>query len=182
MNDRLLNAESRVVVIQLCPEDLALAQRLHFWQHVRSRGGIIRLSILCVVATALFAGLLWLAGSGSDAVVPVLAFALATPFAILGFPFLITHVLGGVAARRTFRQQKTLHKPATLAWTEQGVVLRSDYGDARVPWADFRKARQDERMILLYESDRLYRVIPNRCLSAVQLADLQSCLVAAPPG
>ena len=37
-------------------------------------------------------------------------------------------------------------------------------------------------MILLYESDRLYRVIPKRCLSAVQLADLQSCLVAAPPG
>ena len=76
----------------------------------------------------------------------------------------------------------TLQKPATLTWNEQGVVMQSEYGDARVPWADFRKAREDQRMILLYESDRLYRLIPKRCLSAAQLADIQSCLEAVPPG
>ncbi|WP_051424486.1 YcxB family protein [Pseudomonas sp. URMO17WK12:I4] len=91
-------------------------------------------------------------------------------------------MLGGFTARRTFRQHKTLQKPATLTWSERGVVMQSEYGDARVPWADFRKAREDQRVILLYESDRLYRLIPKRCLLAAQLADIQSCLVAVPPG
>lgn len=180
MNDTSFDTGPRAVVIQLQPEDLALAQRLHFWQHVRGRSGMIRLSILCVVATGAFATFMWLAGSGSEAVVPTLAFALSTPFALLAFPFLITHFLGGYAARKTFRQQKTLHKPAKLTWSEQGVVMQSEYGDARVPWMDFRKAREDRQMILLYESDRLYRVIPKRCLSTAQLADLQACMAMVP--
>ncbi|WP_295479604.1 YcxB family protein [uncultured Pseudomonas sp.] len=170
----------RTVVIQLQPEDLAMAQRLHFWQHVFSRAGLIRLSILCVIATAAFAYVLWL--MGNKAVLPVAIFALITPFAVLGFPFLITQMLGGIRARKTFAQQKTLQKPTCLAWDEQGVVMKSDYGHARAPWTDFRKAREDERLILLYESDRLYRLIPKRCLSATQLADIQSCLAAVPPG
>lgn len=180
MSDTAFENGTRTVVIQLQPEDLALAQRLHFWQHVRSRGGLIRLAIIGVVATVVFAGLLRL--MGDQAVMPVVIFALIVPVAVLAFPYLITHLLGGVAARRTFKQQKTLHKPAKLTWNEQGVVMQSEYGDARVPWADFRKTREDQRVILLYESDRLYRLIPKRCLSAAQLADIQSCLVAVPPG
>ena len=179
-DDTPFEAGPRTVVIQLQAEDLAFAQHLHLRQYMQSRVGLIRLVVLCVVATAGFAGLLRL--GGDEALMPVLVFALCSPFAVLGFPFLVTRVLGGFTARRTFRQHKTLQKPATLTWSEQGVVMQSEYGDARVPWADFRKAREDQRMILLYESDRLYRLIPKRCLSAAQLADIQSCLVAVPPG
>lgn len=164
MNDTALETGPRAVVIQLQPGDLAMAPRLHFWQHVRSRSDLIRLLIPCVVATALFARSLWL--GGSEVFRPVLVFAVITTPAVLGFPYLITPVLGGFTARRTFKQHETLQKPTRLMWSEQGVVMQSDYGDARGPWADFRKARQARRLIELYEADRLYRVMPTRCLPA----------------
>ncbi|WP_027908309.1 hypothetical protein [Pseudomonas sp. URMO17WK12:I4] len=81
-DDTPFEAGPRTVLIQLQAEDLAFAQHLHLRQYMQSRVGLIRLVVLCVVATAGFAGLLRF--GGDEALMSVLVFALCSPFAVRG--------------------------------------------------------------------------------------------------
>ena len=174
--DNLLRAQ----VIQLGLDDIKQAQRLHFWQFVRSRSGMIRIAVSCIRATALFALVVLLVGKGKHVTSLILFFALASPFIVMACSAAVIFLLGKRLARKAFDQQKTLQVPYRVSWTEQGILVESEYGDARMPWGDLRKARQDQNLLLLYESDRLYRLIPKRCLTQAQLADFQACMASAP--
>ncbi len=165
------------LVYELTPQDLLYAMRLHFRQHIRSRTAIIRLVALWALAVAACGLILASVVDTNDAIVSILSFAIIVPFAIVGIPFLIVYALGGRAARKTYREQKTLHKPVHLSWSEDGVHFSSDFGEARLQWTDFLKARQDRHCILLYESRRLYRLIPTRILADNQLRKLQSLAI-----
>lgn len=178
-NETRTATQQHAVLIQLGPEDLVHAQRLHFWQFMRSRGGIIQLAVLSIAATALFA-LLMFGARGKGFMSPTLAFAPASPFIVVASCIGVLFILGGRVARKAFSQQKTLQMPYRISWTDQGILLQSEYGDARMPWGDFRKLREDRNIILLYESDRLHRLIPKRCFTAAQLADFQACMALAP--
>ncbi|MBM7048881.1 YcxB family protein [Rhizobium lusitanum] len=162
------------IFFQLEPQDLMHALRLHFRQHLRSRPGFIRLAITWVLAVVAYGILVAGLVDPNDAFVSILSFAILAPVAITGIPFLIVYTFGGRTARRTFREQKTLQKPLHFSWTESGVHLWSDFGEARLQWSDFLKARQDRHCILLYESQRLYRIIPKRVLTNDQIRELQA--------
>ncbi|KAA1179444.1 YcxB family protein [Rhizobium tropici] len=161
------------LVYELTPQDLLLALRLHFRQHIRSRSAIIRLVMLWALAVVACGLILASAVDTSDAIIPILTFSVALPIGIVGIPFLTVYTFGGRAARKTYREQKTLHKPVHLSWSEDGVHFSSDFGEARLQWSDFLMARQDRHCILLYESRRLYRLIPKRILAADQVRELQ---------
>jgi hypothetical protein len=162
------------LVYELTPQDLLHAMRLHFRWHIRSRPTIIRFVALWALAVAVCGFIVANAADTNDAIVSTLAFAVIVPFAIVGIPFVIVHVFGRRTARKTYREQKTLHKPVHLSWSENGVRFSSDFGEARLQWTDFLIARQDRHCILLYESRRLYRLIPTRILTEDQLRELQS--------
>ncbi|MGY5779840.1 YcxB family protein [Rhizobium sp. LEGMi135b] len=162
------------LVYELTPRDLLHALRLHFRQHIRSRSAIIRFTVVWALAVVACGLIVAGAGNTNDAIIPVLTFAIAVPIGIVGIPFLIVYTFGGRAARKTYREQKTLHKPVHLSWSEDGVHFRSDFGETRLQWSDFLMARQDRHCILLYESRRLYRLIPKRILADDQLLELQN--------
>ncbi|HVS54604.1 MAG TPA: hypothetical protein VHD62_19770 [Opitutaceae bacterium] len=42
-------------------------------------------------------------------------------------------------AKRTFRQQKTLHHPLTVEFTNDAFLVEAVHGSSRVPWTDFHK-------------------------------------------
>ncbi|WP_267552442.1 YcxB family protein [Rhizobium rhizogenes] len=168
------------IVIQLEPQDLAQAHRLHFRQHLRSRGGLTRLAITWLLGVAVCGFLVGNLADAHDAFLSALGFAILAPVAIIGIPFLIVYTLGGRAARRTFREQKTLQKPYHFSWTENGVHLWSDFGEARLQWSDFLKARQDRHCMLFYESQRLYRIVPKRVLTSDQIGELQALALNVP--
>ncbi|MBN8951878.1 MULTISPECIES: YcxB family protein [unclassified Rhizobium] len=164
------------LVYELTPQDLLHALRLHFRQHIRSRAAIIRLVVLWALAVIVF-GLIFASTTDiNDAIASTLFFAVIVLFAIFVIPFLMVYVLGWRSARRAYREQKTLHKPAHLSWSEDGVHFKSDFGEARLQWSDFLMARQDRHCIMLYESSRLYRLIPTRIFTDDQLSELQSCV------
>ena len=58
-------------------------------------------------------------------------------------------------------------------------MLGSEFGDARMKWTDFLKARRNGRIVLLYEPERLYRLIPKRVLSPEQIDDLEAVIDGA---
>lgn len=179
MSETTIDNPLRAAVIQLGLEDIKQAQRLHFWQFVRSRRGMIRIAVSCVRATALFALVLLLV-KGKTGVSPILAFALASPFIVMACSAAVIFLFGNRLARKALDQQKTLRTPYRVSWTDLGISVESEYGDTRMPWGEFRKLREDRHLILLYESDRLYRLIPKRCFTPAQLADFQACMAPVP--
>jgi hypothetical protein len=164
------------VTVQIEPEDLAQAHRLNFRQYLRSRKAQVRLIILWVLATVVYAVITGILVDAKGAVLPVLVFAVIAPFAIVGIPFLIVAATSGPAARKAFGQQKGFHKPITVAWNGEGVSFEGYHGIARFKWTDFVQIRQDRHLILMYESERIYRVIPKRALSADQITNLQTAI------
>ena len=180
MSETTVDNPVRTQVIQLGLEDIQQAQRLHFWQFVRSRRGIFRIAVSSLRATALFALIVLLVGKAKSASSLILFFSLASPFIVLACSAAVISLLGKRLARKAFDQQKTLHVPYRVSWTDQGILIESEYGDARLPWGDLRKTRQDKNLILLYESDRLYRLIPTRCFTPAQLTDFQACMASVP--
>ena len=182
MSETTIDKSLRAEVIQLGLEDIKQAQRLHFWQFVRSRSGMIRIAVSCVRATALFALVVLMLGKGRNVTSLILFFALASPFIVMACCVALIFFLGKRLARKALDQQKTLQMRYRISWTDRGILIESEYGATRMPWGDFRKLRQDQNLILLYESDRLYRLIPKRCFTAAQLADFQACMASAPRG
>lgn len=176
MNETTIDDPLRAEVIQLGLEDIKQAQRLHFWQFVRSRSGMIRIAVSCLRATALFALVILLVGKGKHVTSLILFFALASPLIVMACCVTVIFLLGKRLARKALDQQKTLQMPYRVSWTDQGILIESEHSDTRMPWGDFRKIRQDQNLILLYESDRLYRLIPKRCFTPAQLADFQACM------
>ncbi|NLR99214.1 YcxB family protein [Rhizobium sp. P38BS-XIX] len=166
--------EQRIdILFQLTPQDLTDALRLHFRQHLRSRPGIVRMVVLWILALLGYGLIVASLIDANDALVAILCFAVVAPLAIVGIPFLIVYTLGGRTARKTYAEQRTLQKPIHLSWNEDGVHLRSDFGEAKMQWTDFVKTRQDRHCLLFYESQRLYRIIPKRILTREHILELQ---------
>jgi hypothetical protein len=76
-------------------------------------------------------------------------------------------------ARRTYRQQKSLHRPVRIEWSEDGFTTFRDDGRWTTPWSDFLRTAMHKDMILLYVAPNLFQLVPTRALSSEQLADLK---------
>lgn len=88
----------------------------------------------------------------------------------------VTVILTPITARRIFRQQRSLQGEMVLAWSDTGLHVRSEYGDFEMPWPHFVRWAEDGRSFLLFESDRLYRVVPKRVLTPDQQQSLRQFL------
>jgi hypothetical protein len=179
MNDLTDTALLRSVVFQLEAQDLVHAHRLHFRQYTKSRPGLTRLAVVSALGILVYGALMGSILPWDQALWSLLAFIVVVPIGAVGLPFLIVHATSRSVARRTLRQQKTLHQPMQLTWSDDGMLMSNNFGEARMQWTDYRKIRHDRHVILLYESDRLYRMIPTRALSAAQSADLEACMASA---
>lgn len=73
---------------------------------------------------------------------------------------------------RIYRQQRSLRAPFQFSWDESGISMRNELGEGRLAWGDFVKFEQNAKVILLYQSDVLFNVIPKSAFtSPEQLAD-----------
>lgn len=95
------------------------------------------------------------------------------PFLVI---LLLVWIMGPISARRMFRQQKSLQGQLVYAWSDTGLHTESEYGSFDIPWSHFIRRAEDDRTFLLFESDRLYRMIPKRVLTADQQASLRRAM------
>lgn len=165
------------VRFRLLEDDMVAAARLFGREGLR-RPRTLRLSaILALMAfalnTALLVGVEHFDLSIFLARLPVILFFTALPFAVLwGLVALLTPR----AARKTFRQQRSLQVEMTCSWSDAGFAVSSEYGAFEIPWSHFLRWAEDERTFLLYESDRLYRLMPKRVLAPDQQSSLRLAL------
>lgn len=97
--------------------------------------------------------------------------------AILILPFALVFVWANwlipTMARRNFRQQRSFQAEFTYGWNEDRLTVSTEYGHFEMPWDHFVGWAENANIILLLETDRLYRVIPKRVLSPDQQHSLR---------
>ncbi len=143
--------------------DTLAAYRLH------SRPGRARL----VVVAAVMAAGSWVAFSETDRSLGSLLITIAV--GIVAYGGMAAGIWFGVLpwwVRRVYRQQKNLHEAVTLEWDAAGLRARTGRGQAAMAWADYVKRRENEVVLLLYQSDALFQFVPLRVLSGEEAASL----------
>lgn len=59
----------------------------------------------------------------------------------------------------------------TYFWNMEMLSMRSDRGNAEVPWTNFRKARENDQVFLLYVNDALFQIISKRWFGSHEQVD-----------
>lgn len=144
-------------ILQLQPQDMIDAQRLHMRPRLFFRIMIYGLmaiyGILIVSAVySLFTQGEWMDGA-------------TFPLGLGIYVALLFYVFMPWNARRVFKQQKTLHDPFTMELTEEGLFVDSTRGTLRMAWKDFHKWKINQKLILIYHSERMYNLIPARAFT-----------------
>ena len=55
-----------------------------------------------------------------------------------------------------------LHRPFEMSWDSQVLTCRNATGESRIPWSDFVRWKESERLFLLYVSDVLFQLVPKQ--------------------
>ncbi len=58
------------------------------------------------------------------------------------------------------------------------MTLTNEQGGATIPWSDFLKWADNDRVFLLFQGPRLFNMLPKRALTAAQIDDLRRILAA----
>ena len=95
--------------------------------------------------------------------------------ALIVFIVVNYYLVAPISARRNFRMHKALQHPYTYSWSEAGLEIVSSRGQWQVVWDDCLKWRENESILLFYQSPRLFHMFPKRVLTAEQIADIERC-------
>ena len=82
-------------------------------------------------------------------------------------------------AKRHFRQAAALRDEIEVTWDDEGVGFSGAHGNSRLVWGEFHRWAENDRLVLLYQSQMLYNIIPKRALTAEQVGELRRSLEAA---
>jgi hypothetical protein len=86
------------------------------------------------------------------------------PAFILGFLALFQFYLKPYQITRSYDQHKELSSPFELELTDEGYSITNSYGSGKIPWKDFAKWKEDQKVILLYRTDNMFNMVPRRLL------------------
>lgn len=164
---------NRSVTLTLTADDYVAANKLFILKYATSRWPFICwLLFVALLLGSLFTPALQLRG---------------TPFAplfylcvgvVIALPFFQYFVGASVFARRAYAAQKTLQHPITVSWSTEGFRSTAQQGDWNIPWGDYLKWAENEKVILLYQGPRLFNMLPKRVLTASQIDDLRHMVSA----
>lgn len=158
----------------LTAEDYIEANRLHATRACYG-GGLFRLGVLmwpfyAVLAFVVSGEWSWRHGAAAIAV------GAALSAIVVLFIFIINSVMIPRKARRIFAQQKSLHEDIEASWDDTALDLSTPSARSRHEWSDFRKWSEGSNVILLYQSDALFNMLPKRAFSPDGLADIRERL------
>lgn len=80
--------------------------------------------------------------------------------ALLGAIAFIKFVLAPYQMARLFEQQKGLSGPFQIELRDDGLHLQNELSTSLIPWGDFIKWRENQEMLLLYNSDAMFCMLP----------------------
>lgn len=75
---------------------------------------------------------------------------------------LIIWIINPWSLRRHYRQHPMIHEPISVALDSTGVHFSSSYGSNLLAWVHIIKWRHNDLYVMLYQSPRVYHLIPKR--------------------
>ncbi|PIB90620.1 YcxB family protein [Caulobacter sp. FWC2] len=82
-------------------------------------------------------------------------------------------------AKKIFGQQKAFGSEITFAWDQDGLRVTSDTGHSQLAWGDYVRWLEDDKTLVLFQSDAILNFLPKRLLTAEQAAEIRERLTAA---
>lgn len=70
--------------------------------------------------------------------------------------------------KKIYAQQKELHSPFEIEFTDTAMIFSNEFGNATRPWNHFTKWKENNELILLYHSDVIYNTLPKRIFTDPQ--------------
>jgi hypothetical protein len=156
-----------VVTRQVVPKDFVAANWLH--------AGLRRLLLWALFLLALFA---FIPLSHQDPH----ALRDTAILWIIAYPIVLVliHSWWGYRARKVFLQYKALRAPREIRITDDAFHVQSEVGQARLPWSHFYKWKANKGIVLLYQSDRLFQMMPRHLFASdEQFNDFKALLARA---
>ncbi|MDL5365288.1 YcxB family protein [Xanthomonas sp. NCPPB 2654] len=132
-------------------DDYLAAQRLHTRHQLRRA--------LAVLVVALLVGLVLVLSLPSAATVFGALLIGAAGGGLIGLGVTRAWILPR-KVRRLHAQQATLRHVVTYAWNEAEIEVSWSGGQARHPWADYVRCRENAQVLLLYHNDMLFELVP----------------------
>jgi Na+/melibiose symporter-like transporter len=155
------------VTFQPTPEDLIAAARLNYRTTLRSKRVILPLIGGCVVLGLIGWFVAEPAALGSA---PVLAAIGVGYWAVIFSSILVVSYLRIPSRmRRNFAQQRALHDPTTIDWSDAGITITAERGHLKLAWTDFVRIVKGRDAIVLRQTDLLMNFVPTRVLSTEQI-------------
>ena len=122
--------------------------------------------VLGAIVLALFLWAAWHSLTSGDFGVFDLLFLATAVLLILNFTVYLPW-----KTRRIYRQQKALQRELAYKFDDDGVSVTNENGQSLTPWDDYLKWKQNDNLILLYLSDCMYHMLPNRFFSNANEVD-----------
>lgn len=152
-------------------EDVVEAARHVAARRLRSRPF---LPIFVAMLAAVLA-LVLIADFGQGRWVTLIAFFIALPLALI----IANRLIVPWQAKRHFRQAAALRGETRVEWDDENLRFEGIHGGSRFAWIDFHGWAETAGLVLLYQSELFYNLVPKRVLTADQLADIRNCLETA---
>lgn len=156
----------RSIAFTLTPEDYIAAQHLH------ARRQMLRppmLALFAIFAAVFFFGVF--APTGDPFLNRLMVIVALVVFAMIPFNYFF---LLPRRTRKIFAQQKTLSERVEASWSPEDYSASNATNSGTIRWADYHKWDSDEKIVLLYQSDILFQMIPRTALTDAQLSDIRA--------
>jgi len=163
--------ETHAVTYRLSEADAVSAGRFAAGRQMRLRPIVRVLMILVAVLYAILLLLDWRAATQPL----LLALLLAVGAALL----LATWVLIPWQMKRHFRQAPGLRDEIGIDWDDEHLGFETSRGHSRLAWSDYHRWGENERLLLLFQSEILYNIVPKAALGQDQLDSIRGALVRA---
>lgn len=164
------------VVFQITADDLVHAYRLHLWRRYNGKYLLKSFSIVAIVYVVLLVGGVQVASGHFPEWRHVWMAVGIAAIVSIGVP-LLNHLVLPRMARKIYDQQRTLHQLHTVIFHGDRFVVETPTSRDEIRYADLIHWSEDRRMILLYQSLAMFRVVPKCGLDEGQLAFLHRLLL-----
>lgn len=157
-------AENQTAPYTLTEEEAVEAARFTATKRLLSRPLLPMIVVLLVI----FAILAMIEGK--------FAFTAAALLAVLLAPLVIAATVLYVIpwqAKRHYKQAVALHEEIACWWGKNGIELSSTRGSSKFAWKDFHRWGDSHSLLLLYQSEMFYSVVPKRVLESGELAAIK---------
>ena len=91
--------------------------------------------------------------------------------ACLGYLLFYFFVLLPRRTKKIYRQQKLLQQPLLIRISDEQFYSKNEYGESSLPWNTFLKWKEGKDLFLVYQTDRLFHMLPKRFFPSAEATD-----------